>query len=1055
MPNTAQQHRIVTGKFNSKSTFVFIKCKRQLQGHLQETFLHQYVHRALLLSVHYKNALFGYIFRVFDHLSGLCISSLSKCKLIIFHCLLLTTLLLTTCGDVHPNPGPYTSNVQVINTKSYRTIHANNFVTLSWNCNSLRGKIDELRSIVVDINPEVIGLCETKLNSAVPNKLIQIDGYRCLRHDRPASTAGGGCMIYVKDNIICRRRHSLELDDIEAIVADIKIGMKYVGFILTYRPPKTPLQMYFDELSELTESLLKNRSEIIIMGDMNCDLLRATSAISPSNYLETFMDNFALENQVLTPTRPASGALIDVILSSNPKRFTSCDVIATGASDHSLCVTSMLNKAPKLPPKEITYRRTRKTDFDALNHDLCSTNWAEAYSSSTGELLSANEVWSRWVKKLNDVLDRHAPLKKRLIKFNRPPWIGSEIEDAIRKRDILSKDINSPSKLNCFRQYRNHVNSMKRNAKRLYLQQSAKSKPKKFHHNLQYITGLGKDKKHSIPSLMHENKLYNSPSSKAELLREHFVSILPAQKSLSDKELCEHSSVKKIQNLNFRTFTLNYTSDEEIYRIVSKLDKNKATGPDNISASLLKSIIPSINAPLTDLFNHLITISEVPTDWKRGYLTPIFKRGDASIRSNYRPVTILTHISKMFERVIADQLTSHFLDIFPEDMHGFLKGHSSETALLKLTQDCRYNLDNNNKTAILSLDLSKAFDLVNHKLLLKKLQAYGLCSASIQLIESYLSERSQQVRVDSHLSTRFKLPSGVPQGSILGPILFNIFFSDLSYSQINSSMVRYADDITLYHSTKSWQETIQILNKDLASISSWLTFNDFLLNANKTQAIKLNCIDNETTPEIIMNGTKIKYTNTISLLGIILDNNLSFREQLRVSLRRANICLSLLRQVKRSLSPQLALQLYKIYVRPYVEYCSSLYLPLPESCKSRLERFQRSALRQLRIVKHEVSFNQINYPQSLEHRRIAHSLNLLHKCLHTGTPQSLRDFFTLSPGKYNLRFYYRLEQPRCRKTFMKSSFASIVTKEWNLLEDGVKKMPYAKFKYSLLHVCTK
>ena len=262
----------------------------------------------------------------------------------------------------------------------------------------------------------------------------------------------------------------------------------------------------------------------------------------------------------------------------------------------------------------------------------------------------------------------------------------------------------------------------------------------------------------------------------------------------NDGRICTWSVGRLFVRVETSFLYQNFIPISKRYFLISKI--NKATGADGISPRLLKLSEPGILSSLTKLINRCIISSSWPTDWKISIVTPIYKKDSETLKSNYRPVSVLSAVSKIAERVIFDQLYEFCLDFLSGNLSGFLKGHSCTTSLLKTCEDIRKNLDSREHSAAITIDLSKAFDSINHNLLLAKLSAYGVTEDALQLLRSYLTDRKQHVKIDGNLSDWQIMKCGVPQGSILGPLLFNIYMNGTNFSDISLSLRFYADDTT-------------------------------------------------------------------------------------------------------------------------------------------------------------------------------------------------------------------------------------------------------------------
>ena len=340
-----------------------------------------------------------------------------------------------------------------------------------------------------------------------------------------------------------------------------------------------------------------------------------------------------------------------------------------------------------------------------------------------------------------------------------------------------------------------------------------------------------------------------------------------------------HSSVIAIEQKLQGQTSFSFTPVEECYisKIISSIKLNKATGADKISPRLfVKLAEPGILSSLTKFINRCITSSYWPSDWKISNVSPIYKKDSETLKSNYRPVSVLPAVSKMAERVIFDQLHEFSLNFVSGNLSGFLKEHScTTTALLKTCEDIRENLDSSEYSAAITVDLSKAFDSINHKLLLAKLSAYCVTEDALQLVRSYLTDRKQHdVEIDGNLSDWQTVKRGVPQGSILGPLLFNICINDVNFSHISCSLRFYADDATGYFSSPSPSILQTNLQNNLGLRVSWFQKNFLAINHRKSQSILLHKTILP-TPFVTDNNVLDSVTQ-IKLLGVTIDNLVSF-----------------------------------------------------------------------------------------------------------------------------------------------------------------------------------
>ena len=289
--------------------------------------------------------------------------------------------------------------------------------------------------------------------------------------------------------------------------------------------------------------------------------------------------------------------------------------------------------------------------------------------------------------------------------------------------------------------------------------------------------------------------------------------------------------------------------------------------------TLLKISIPAIAEEVTKLTNHFITSQSWPTEWKSSNVTPVFKKDDETNKTNYRSISILSALSKVYEKVIHNQMYSTFSPYLSTNLSGFLKGHSCLTALLKMTEDWRANLDNRKSVAVVAVDLSKAFDSVCHNLLIAKLKAYGFSIEALNLMKNYLLNRRQRVTITGIYSNWRTITTGLPQGKFLAPFLSNLFMNDLNYFVSNISLRLYADDTTEYFADHSPMALEHIINNELNTLTEWFDWNILVTNPSKTQALTLR--PKTYNYDLKMNDLPIEIKDPLKILGINIDGKLT------------------------------------------------------------------------------------------------------------------------------------------------------------------------------------
>ena len=505
-------------------------------------------------------------------------------------------------------------------------------------------------------------------------------------------------------------------------------------------------------------------------------------------------------------------------------------------------------------------------------------------------------------------------------------------------------------------------------------------------------------------------------------------------------DFLEHPSVSSIaRRQSIENFTFQPISTGYIRGILDHLNPRKAVGVDGITPGLLRLSAPVLAKEITKLINFTISTSSWPSEWKSSNVTPVFKKDDDTQKSNYRPISILPAISKICEKVLYDQIYDAIQPHLSLNLSGFLKTHSCCTALLKMTEDWRESLDDREAVIAVAVDLSKAFDSINHRLLLAKLRAYGFSQPALDLMTSYLLERKQRVRVKGVVSSYSTVKTGVPQGSLLGPLLFNIFINDVNYSVPNVSLRLYADDTTSYGADVSPTVLEFVVNKDLKTLSSWFKSNHLNVNNSKTQAFSVGPCKYDYG--LYLDSTKIDTTNNVKILGVTLDSKLNFKIHISEQLKKAYAKAAALRRIRKSLPIDKMIMLYKAFILPHLEYCGPLMLGLGKVQSDRLDNANYYILRSVLGYGKTVPYEQILSTvelSNLKKRRIYQSMVLVYKSLYGDGPEYIKNLFSFRKTHYSLRGDgYKLAIPRFNLLWKKKSFSYMAANVWNSLPSKV------------------
>ena len=516
----------------------------------------------------------------------------------------------------------------------------------------------------------------------------------------------------------------------------------------------------------------------------------------------------------------------------------------------------------------------------------------------------------------------------------------------------------------------------------------------------------------------------------------------------------DHPSIRKIKS-HFgeieNKFEFHHILPEDIFEQVKLLDESTSSG-GNIPTKVLKDSVNVYCNYLTDCFNASVNNQKFPDTLKLGDLVPIFKDGDRTNKTNYRPICILPTLSKILERILFKQLSPYMSKMLNKKLCGFRQGYSTQYALMKLLEDWRKHLDNKQVVGVIACDLSKAFDTLPHDLLIAKLEAYGFGYRSLSFILDYLSDRKQRCKIGSSYSLWLYVLAGVPQGSVLGPFLFNIFINDFFLFIEKCDTCNFADDNSLYSAADSLETVVCKLEVDLVNAIHWFRENSMVVNAKKFQFMILGT---KRITKICLNidGYICHSKTSILLLGIHIDWKLSFNNHVNILCTKASSKTKQLFRLRHKLDYSQKLVLFHSYIMSVFSYCSIIWMFCGKTMNARINRVHKRALQAL-LNDFESSFNEL---LEKSNQITIHELNKrrllieVYRCLNIESPCFLSDLFVPTDKKYNLRKNKALILPKAStKSWGLHSLSYRGSRSWNSLSDEVKNQSSSqKFKENL------
>ena len=916
------------------------------------------------------------------------------------------------------------------------------------NADTLTNKMDELKLLTRDESPDVIAVNEVlpkKSMFLVQEQELQIDGFNMVSNlEATSRTSIRGLVLYINNNFTYTVKE-LDNDFQEYIFIDVILFTGSVVSIgLIYRSPNSSYQNNILLLKVISEFCETSKDNLIILGDFNLPRIDwANNHTIQNSYEEEFlgclMDNY-LHQHVSEPTRSRSRQrenVLDLVITKDEDLINNLNLMSPlGKSDH-LVLRVIVNEPT-------TYHATCQEkkfkfyegDYDSMKDKILNYNWEEFFMGK-----SANQCWEVFRDLIISLQEEFIPVTKAVLN-PKPGWMNKNVRSALRSKQRAWKKYmmcRSVANFGVYKLARNKLKQITQNARKdfeMKIVDEIKVSPKSF---WKFVNKKTKQSHKVCRVRDHNGNLTKSNKDTAESLNMYFSTVFN-----------EHDIVCSSLHSDWYGETMSgiIFKEEEILQVLKELKIDKAAGPDRIHPRVLFELRYLIAKPLRIIFDKSLSTSSVPSDWKKACVVPIFKKGKKDLPQNYRPVSLTCIVCKIMEKIIRDNLMKFLTqnDLLSDSQFGFVPGRSCTLQLLVCIEKWTKQFDEGNNVDIIYTDFSKAFDVVSHSKLITKIFSTGITGEIGNWIKDFLSNRYQRVRIQDSFSSWIPVKSGVPQGSVLGPVLFLLYINDLPKALHENIIELFADDAKLNKSISSGEDAA-ILQANFNRMVSWSDKWSLKLNTKKCKVLHISKSSDSVKQSYYMNSPEgpitldeVEYEKD---LGVYIDSKLSFETHVNNSVKLANKMTGIIKRNFKFMGDQVFLNLYKTLVRPHLEYSCVVWDPITLRDQRLVEGVQRRATKlipNMQSLNYEQRLVNLGLP-SLQYRRMRADMIQVYKIV-TGVDRvDPNMFFEFAKSSRTRGHKYKLCKPRCKTSFRRHVFSHRVVDIWNSLSSSVVEAP--------------
>lgn len=803
-----------------------------------------------------------------------------------------------------------------------------NFKLFHNNIRSISKNIDELKLVLTDFDYMFDCIVLTETFKVYSTELFNIPGYDLIYNEGEINK-NDGVIIYIRSQF----NYSYEifnLGNIKAIQLDIFHYNKNIQVIAIYRPPSLCPLDFNIKLTNYVKSI-KNQGDIsLIVGDMNLDILDDSECsheylniLSEQGYISTINTHTRVQKN-------SKSCLDHIFLKTNfPHEHFIPVVLQIEITDHYPVLIQFTSPfEPETNKKNCIIRNKPYINYNKLNDILRNETWMDVYAEKNTD--KAADIFVYKLREKINICTKHIKIKKLDIKKN--PWVTAGLLKSINIRhDLYKKSKKNPNNedvLNEYKSYRNKLNGLINRAKINYYKMQIdqnKNSPQNMWKCVRDIQNPNHNQKSEIKTINNESGIIITDKKEiANTFCKYFSEI---GQNLANK-IKIGTTMKLPKTILSNSIYFSHTNEEEVANTINELKSKKSPGVDKLRVETIKNIVEHIVKPITYIINSSLDSGIFPSAFKIAVIKPLHKSGDKTSVGNYRPISLLSNLAKIFEKILKKRIIEFMnkYKVISDQQYGFRQARSTQDAMAELTAKIYKAMDGNEQALCIFVDLAKAFDTVSHSNLLNTLECLGFRGAAYDIMKSYLMDREQCVLIDNVYSDKKIVCYGVPQGTVLGPLLFTLYVNDLFKLNISGDIISFADDTAVFYKNTSWMSLKSNVENDFGTIVEFFKSKLLTINAKKTHFMPFTCFSN-TLPsfdklEIKCSNEQMEITSAknVKYLGIIIDPHLRWNFQINNLIMKLRCLLSKFKYLKIFLSVSHLKIMYYSLVQSHLTY---------------------------------------------------------------------------------------------------------------------------------------